>query len=82
MDYSLLHAWNFPGKSTGVGCYLLLQLKKTDATTYPLSTQVLKQEGSLREKHGIVHPPTPATPHVPTPSLPTPTSELWLRDFA
>ena len=35
-----------------------------------MSTQLLKQEGSLREKNGIVHPPTPATPHLPHPLTP------------
>ena len=36
----LLCPWNFPGKNTGVGCYVLLQRNIPDTGTEPLSPAV------------------------------------------
>ena len=30
--YQLLHPWDFPGKSTGVGCHCLLRIKRLEPT--------------------------------------------------
>ena len=33
----LLHPWDFPGKSTGVGCHCILQWKKLDTHKIPIT---------------------------------------------
>ena len=46
----LLHPWDFPGKSTGVGCHCLLQLYSTgDYIQYPL----INNDGKEYEKEYI-----------------------------
>ena len=39
--YRLLHPWDFPGKSTGVGCHCLLQIKSRVALIEPTSVGTL-----------------------------------------
>ena len=49
----LLHPWDFPGKSTGVGCHCLLQMQRTESFEKILmlgKTEGRRRRGPLRTK--------------------------------
>ena len=57
----LLHPWDFPGKSTGVGCHCLLQSmltpcqKKTQTLKYKLNDDIYRHTQAERFHYQHVH---------------------------